>query len=277
MSTISELCAANNSISELYLDFDHQDYSKDLRRFFQSYPCSNLKVLEISRMDEPLELDTVSEACPNLVKLKIMLSGVWQDDKLFWMYFSRLTSLHMKTSSPDTLLSFMKYNISVSHLKISCPNEVKSKFNDAFIQLACSRRGFLPCLKSLIFCSKFPFGYQSAQRLIENLDSLEYIGPMEMFSKLSKVDIVDLVKWVRDHNWNVVIGFKSVQYNVFEIDLSDPWKYKFVPDVGRIPVRKVSNNKRLLSVVSGYSTEEEDVSSALETEARKRSRWGSYP
>ena len=100
---------------------------------------------------------------------------------------------------------------------------------------------------------------------------------MEMFSKLSKVDIVDLVKWVRDHNWNVVIGFKSVQYNVFEIDLSDPWKYKFVPDVGRIPVRKVSNNKRLLSVVSGYSTEVEDVSSALETEARKRSRWGSYP
>ena len=75
LSTISELCAANNAISELYLDFEHQDFTKDLKRFFQSYPGSNLKVLEISRMDDPIELDTVSEACPNLVKLKIMLSG----------------------------------------------------------------------------------------------------------------------------------------------------------------------------------------------------------
>ena len=71
----------------------------------------------------------------------IMLCGVWQEDKLFWMYFSRLTSLHIKTSSTETLLSFMKYNISVSQMKISCPNEVKSKFNDAFIQTACSRKG----------------------------------------------------------------------------------------------------------------------------------------
>ena len=35
--------------------------------------------------------------------------------------------------------------------------------------------------EELIFC------LQSAQRLIESLDSLEYIGPMEMFTKLSKV------------------------------------------------------------------------------------------
>lgn len=141
LSTISELCAANNSISELYLDFEHQDYTKDLKRFFNCYPGSNLKVLEINRMDEPIELDALSESCPNLNKLKIMLCGVWQEDKLFWMYFSRLTSLHIKTSSTETLLSFMKYNISVSQMKISCPNEVKSKFNDAFIQTACSRKG----------------------------------------------------------------------------------------------------------------------------------------
>ena len=37
---------------------------------------------------------------------------------------------HIKTSSADTLLSFMKFNISVTELKISCPNEVKSKFTD---------------------------------------------------------------------------------------------------------------------------------------------------
>ena len=61
--------------------------------------------------------DLLSEFCPNLTRLKIMLSGIWQDDKLFWMYFSRLNSLHIKTSSPETLLSFMKYNISVSELK----------------------------------------------------------------------------------------------------------------------------------------------------------------
>ena len=151
--------------------------------------------------------------------------------------FSRLTKLHIKTGSTETLLSFMKYNVSVCDLKISCQNEAKSKFNDAFIQNACSRRGFLPSLKTLTFASKFPFGFQSAQRLIESLESLQLIGPMEMFTKLSKLDVLDLVKWVKDHNWNVVISFKSVEYYVFEIDLSDPWRHKFVPDPGRIPVR----------------------------------------
>ena len=273
LSRIKELCSSNNSISELYLDFEHQDYTKDLLRFFQSYPGSNLKVLEISRMDDPVELDALSEACPNLMKLKIMLCGVWDDEKLFWMYFSKLTLFHIKTSSTETLLSFMKFNISVCDLKISCPNEVKSKFNDAFIQTACSVKGFLPCLKSLTFSSKFPFGFQSAQRLIESLESLQYIGPMDMFTKLSKADVLDLVKWVKDNNWNIVIGFKSVEYNVFEIDLSDPWKYKFVPDVGRIPVRKPSM-KRLLSVHSGFSDDEDDISTS--SDGRKRSRAGSF-
>ena len=273
MATISELCAANNSISELYLDFDHQNYTADLKRFFLSYPGSNLKVLEVSRMDDPIELDTLSEACPNLDKLKIMVCGVWVDDKLFWMYFSRLTTLHIKTGSTETLLSFMKYNISVCDLNISCPNELKSKFTDAFIQNACSRKGFLPCLKTLTFASKFPFGFQSAQRLIESLESLQYIGPMEMFSKLSKPDVLDLVKWVKDHNWKIVIGFKGVEYNVFDIDLSDPWKYKFLPDPGKIPVRKPST-KRLLSAQSGYSEEEEEHSSS--SDGRKRSRRDSF-
>ena len=224
-------------------------------------------------MDDPIELDTLSEACPNLDKLKIMVCGVWVDDKLFWMYFSRLTTLHIKTGSTETLLSFMKYNISVCDLNISCPNELKSKFTDAFIQNACSRKGFLPCLKSLTFASKFPFGFQSAQRLIESLESLQYIGPMEMFSKLSKPDVLDLVKWVKDHNWKIVIGFKGVEYNVFDIDLSDPWKYKFQPDPGRIPVRKPST-KRLLSAQSGYSEEEEEHSSS--SDGRKRSRRDSF-
>ena len=52
---------------------------------------------------------------------------------------------------------------------------------------------------------------------------------------------------------NIDPCYKGVEYNVFEIDLSEPWKYKFVPDVGRVPVRKTSA-KRLLSVSgSGYS------------------------
>ena len=273
LASLRELSASNNSISELYLDFDHRDYTKDLKRFFLNYPGSNLKVLEVCRMSDPIELDSLSETCPNLQRLKIMLCGVWEDDKLFWMYFSRLTNLHIKTSSTETLLSFMKYNISVCDLKISCPNEVKSKFTDSFIQNACSRRGFLPCLKTLTFASKFPFGFQSAQRLIESLESLQFIGPMEMFSKLSKLDVLDLVKWVKDHNWNIVISFKSVEYNVFEIDLSDPWKYKFVPDPGRIPVRKPAT-KRLLSVPSFGGSEESEESSS--SDGRKRSRRGSF-
>ena len=97
-------------------------------------------------MDDPMDLDVVSCECPNLVRLKMMLSGVFQENKLFWMYFSKLSRchaitypppltlpphrFHIKTSSADTLLSFMKFNISVTELRISCPNEVKSKFTD---------------------------------------------------------------------------------------------------------------------------------------------------
>ena len=68
----------------------------------------------------------------------------------------------------------------------------------------------------------YPVPFQSAQRLIESLDSLEYIGPMEMFTKLSKVrknpdnivklcqvDVLDLVSWVREHNWAIVIGYRK--------------------------------------------------------------------
>ena len=64
------------------------------------------------------------------------------------------------------------------------------------------------------------------------------------------------------------------QYNVFEIDLSDPWRHKFVPDVGRVPARKMSV-KRLLSVRSGYSEEEEEAASTS-SDGRKRSRTNSY-
>ena len=52
---------------------------------------------------------------------------------------------------------------------------------------------YLPPLSSDFFPSDldfiwiYPVPFQSAQRLIESLDSLEYIGPMEMFTKLSKV------------------------------------------------------------------------------------------
>lgn len=141
----SGICnSLNNSISELYLDFAHQDFTTDLIRFFKSYPGSNLKVLEVRGMDDPMDLDVVSSECPNLVRLKMMLSGVFIENKLFWMYFSKLSRypsvpiwnplcpprFHIKTSSADTLLSFMKFNISVTELRISCPNEVKSKFTD---------------------------------------------------------------------------------------------------------------------------------------------------
>ena len=89
----------NNSISELYLDFSHQDFTTDLIRFFKSYPGSNLKVLEIRGMDDPMDLDVVSSECPNLVRLKMMLSGVFQENKLFWMYFSKLSRYTQNRSS----------------------------------------------------------------------------------------------------------------------------------------------------------------------------------
>ena len=97
----------NNSISELYLDFAHQDFTTDLIRFFKSYPGSNLKVLEVRGMDDPMDLDVVSSECPNLVRLKMMLSGVFIENKLFWMYFSKLSrySRLITRSKPPSVLS----------------------------------------------------------------------------------------------------------------------------------------------------------------------------
>ena len=46
LSRIKELCSSNNSISELYLDFEHQDYTKDLLRFFQSCRIVFMNVFE---------------------------------------------------------------------------------------------------------------------------------------------------------------------------------------------------------------------------------------
>ena len=48
---------------------------------------------------------------------------------------------------------------------------------------------FFPSDLYFICIRIYPVPFQSAQRLIESLDSLEYIGPMEMFTKLSKVGI----------------------------------------------------------------------------------------
>ena len=48
---------------------------------------------------------------------------------------------------------------------------------------------FFPSDLYSVCFSIYPVPFQSAQRLIESLDSLEYIGPMEMFTKLSKVRI----------------------------------------------------------------------------------------
>ena len=62
----------------------------------------------------------------------------------------------------------------LSLIKIFC----QISFSRLYIYIEAT---FSSLREELIFC------LQSAQRLIESLDSLEYIGPMEMFTKLSKV------------------------------------------------------------------------------------------
>ena len=55
-------------------------------------------------MDDPMDLDVVSCECPNLVRLKMMLSGVFQENKLFWMYFSKLSRCHHAVTYPPPLI-----------------------------------------------------------------------------------------------------------------------------------------------------------------------------
>ena len=184
--------------------------------------------------------------------------------------------MHLKTAHPDTVLAFLRYNLSCQELRLTCPNEGKSKFTDAFIQTVASFRGILPILRKLSFGSKFPFGFASAQRLIECLRDLEFIGPMEMFTKISPLDIGDLVTWVREHNWHVVLGYKNAEFNVFNLDQSEPWRHKFVPDVGRTPPVKAAKAvyKRTLSVHTGYTDDEggDEALSGGSSDGRKRSK-----
>jgi hypothetical protein len=184
--------------------------------------------------------------------------------------------MHLKTANPDTVLAFLRYNVSCQELRLTCPNEGKSKFTDAFIQTVASFKGILPILHKLTFGSKFPFGFASAQRLIECFRDLEFIGPMETFTKISKLDIADLVTWVREHNWNIVLDYKGIEYNVFNLDQSEPWQHKFIPDVGRTPPVKSTKAvyKRTLSVHNGYINEDcgDDALSGGSSDGRKRSR-----
>ena len=60
------------------------------------------------------------------------------------------------------------------------------------------------------------FGYNSTQKLIQSLESLEYLGPLEMLPKLSKGDIADLVTWVKENNWRTVLHHNT----------RDKWIYK---------------------------------------------------
>ena len=87
------------------------------------------------------------------------------------------------------------------------------------------------------------------------------------------MDVLDLVSWVREHNWAIVIGYRKAffyltiyiylnfvfaqryreaEYNVFNIDETDPWRHKWVPDVGRIPARKPSVSLRSFGHHEGW-------------------------
>ncbi len=79
------------------------------------------------------------------------------------------------------------------------------KFLDSFIQSLCKFDVVLPSLKKMVLHSKMHFGYNSTQKLLQNLESLEYLGPLEMLPKLSKGDIADLVTWVKENNWRTVL------------------------------------------------------------------------
>ena len=101
------------------------------------------------------------------------------------------------------------------------------------------------------------------------------------------MDVLDLVSWVREHNWAIVIGYKEAEYNVFDIDKTDPWRHKWVPDPGRIPARKPSVRKRInkrenlpkvkrLLSVPGYSEDEDETSNSSDGRKRSRTTVGSH-
>ncbi len=79
------------------------------------------------------------------------------------------------------------------------------QFLDSFIQSLCKFDVVLPSLKKMVLHSKMHFGYNSTQKLIQSIESLEYLGPLEMLPKLSKGDIADLVTWVKENNWRTVL------------------------------------------------------------------------
>ena len=46
--------------------------------------------------------------------------------------------------------------------------------------------------------------------------------------------------------------YREAEYNVFNIDETDPWRHKWVPDVGRIPARKPSVSLRSFGHHEGW-------------------------
>ena len=257
------LCNEKNSVSELYLDFAHSNYISNLVEFLDFYSGSHLKVLELRGMDFPIDLCKISNNCSNLETLRMMLDGAWTHGMYLKNYFPKLKVLHIKTGNPETLHSIFQHNTSVIEMHIHCPHDTKTKFSDSFIQSVCKLERVLPSLKKIIFHSKLHFGYNSTQRLIENLENLEYMGPMEMLPKLSKGDMNDLIEWVSENNWKTCLLYNNCDNSIFNIDKYEPWKYKYIPDRGRIPFTKEQVlSKRTSSCISFFTEEEMDEMNA---------------
>ena len=144
----------------------------------------------------------------------------------------------------------MQFNKSIQELHIHCTLETKTKFSDTFVQSLCKSEISLPVVK-IVLHSKMHFGYNSTQKLLQSLDCLDYLGPLEMLPKLSKGDVADLVIWIKENNMATVLQHNARNENVFHIEDYNPWKYKYVPDVGRIPKPGIS--KRTLSCISFFT------------------------
>ena len=59
---VVKLCTVHNAISELYVDFDQVDYRDDLVNFLAGYNGSQLRVLDIHGMAQPVQIATISKA-----------------------------------------------------------------------------------------------------------------------------------------------------------------------------------------------------------------------
>ena len=225
------------TFSELHLNLFHRDYRGDILNFLQ-HSGFKLKVLELKRMEQPIDICQLSQLCPNLTRIRCAVTGQWTTDAC---HLPQLTTANLRVKCGASLLSFLTFNESTESLTFG---QLKnSNLGDDFVNQALDHvldGVTIGCrVKKISFSNKLKFSPAFFISFISCFPKLRFIGPAERWSaSFSDEDLTDAISHIKRANLNVRVCYKRKIYGDFDIGSYNPWKFRYIIDKGKIPEPK---------------------------------------